>query len=185
MPFKGFNLEALDGYLSALALSPEPVAAGAMAAADLGRAAALGRRAERAQVDAMLEDQLHLATQRACFEGDELPDDCWRRCCGCRKIPMRWPTTRRTRPVNWMSAATGPSVSSAASSCARRRGTAGWTSTTGSTKSSSLLDQLASGEILADDPTQPPTPIDYRQRLDIIAACPACSPTCSAIASTR
>ena len=27
VPFKGFNLEALDGYLSALVLSPEPVPA--------------------------------------------------------------------------------------------------------------------------------------------------------------
>ena len=35
-----------------------------------------------------------------------------------------------------------------------------------------LLDQLASGEILDADPTQPPSPIGYRQRLDIIASLP-------------
>lgn len=48
-----------------------------------------------------------------------------------------------------------------------------------------LLDQLASGEVLdgpglADDDTAMATPLDYRQRLDIIASLP----TCSAIAST-
>ena len=30
---------------------------------------------ERAGIDALLDDQRHLALQRACFEGDDLPDD--------------------------------------------------------------------------------------------------------------
>ncbi|WP_330970174.1 SEC-C metal-binding domain-containing protein, partial [Lysobacter sp. A3-1-A15] len=36
----------------------------------------------------------------------------------------------------------------------------------------SLLDQLASGEVLAEDPTAPATPIGYQERLEIIAGLP-------------
>ena len=74
VPYRGFNLEALDGYLSALALSPEPVDPEQWQPPIWG-APPRWEHGERAQVDAMLEDQLHLATQRACFEGDDLPDD--------------------------------------------------------------------------------------------------------------
>ena len=34
------------------------------------------------------------------------------------------------------------------------------------------FDQLASGEVLAEDPTAPATPISYRERLEIIASLP-------------
>jgi len=47
VPFKGFNLEALDGYLSALVLSPEPVPA-----TDLAEACTV----EPDEVDEALED---------------------------------------------------------------------------------------------------------------------------------
>ena len=35
-----------------------------------------------------------------------------------------------------------------------------------------LLDQLASGEVLGEDPAAPATPISYRERLEIIASLP-------------
>jgi hypothetical protein len=45
VPFKGFNLEALDGFLSALAVSPSLVAPGRMATLGMGRQGAhLDRR---------------------------------------------------------------------------------------------------------------------------------------------
>ena len=57
VPFKGFNLEALDGYLSAIALSPEPVPAEAV------RSAASARRPGRF-FDAILPGLALIAARR-------------------------------------------------------------------------------------------------------------------------
>jgi len=170
VPFKGFNLEALDGYLSAIALSPESVPAEEWQPPIWGTPPRWENDAERAQVTAMLEDQLHLATQRACFDGDDLPD---------LLAPLLWlPEDPDAEPPaseeddaldvgrDWaFGFFRGVELREAA--WERWLDESEWVD-----EIFHLLDQLASGEILAEDPTQAPTRIDYRQRLDIIASLP-------------
>jgi uncharacterized protein len=171
VPFKGFNLEALDGYLSALALSPEPVGPEEWQPPIWG-APPRWEDGERAQVEAMLEDQLHLAIQRACFEGDDLPDGL---------APLLWlpedpdalthdaPADEDGEADIGRDWAFGffRGVELRGESWERWLDAHDWID-----EIFQLLDQLASGEVLDVDPTQPPTAISYRQRLDIIAALP-------------
>src|SRR4249919_79535 len=156
VPFKGFNLEALDGYLSAVALSPEPVPADQWQPPIWGTPPRWESEAERAQVAAMLEDQLHLATQRACFDGDDLPE---------LLAPLLWlPEDPDAEDDNALDVGRdwafgffrGVELREAA--WERWLDESEWVD-----EIFHLLDQLASGEILAEDPTQAPTPIDHRQ----------------------
>jgi uncharacterized protein len=170
VPFRGFNLEALDGYLSAIALSPEPVPADEWQPPIWGTPPRWEDDAERADVAALLEDQLHLATQRACFDGDDLPD---------LLAPLLWlpedPDSEQADADDADALDVGRDwafgffrgVELREAAWERWLDESDWVD-----EIFHLLDQLASGEILAEDPTQAPTPIGYRQRLDIIASLP-------------
>jgi uncharacterized protein len=176
VPFKGFNLEALDGYLSALVISPEPIAPEEWQPPIWG-APPRWEEGERADIDALLADQLHLATQRACFEGDDLPDDL---------APLLWlPEDPDALADDDAADEDGEldvgrdwafgffrGVELRAQAWERWLDAHDWID-----EIFQLLDQLASGELLDEsaldpDPTQAPTAISYRQRLDIIAALP-------------
>ena len=169
VPFKGFNLEALDGYLSALVLSPEPVAAEQWQPPIWGRPPRWNDDAERIEVEALLQDQWQLALQRACFEGDELPDEL---------APLLWlPEDPDAAPSeddddtldvgrDWaFGFFRGVELREAA--WERWLDAHDWID-----EIFQLLDQLASGEILPEDATESPQALDYRQRLDIIASLP-------------
>jgi uncharacterized protein len=171
VPFKGFNLEALDGYLSALVLSPDAVASEEWQPPIWGAPPRWNDDSERAQVAALLEDQRYLAQQRACFEGDELPDDL---------APLLWLPEDPDALADDADADDGEldvgrdwafgffrGVDLREAAWERWLDEHDWID-----EIFQLLDQLASGEILDADPTQPPSPIGYRQRLDIIAALP-------------
>ena len=170
VPFKGFNLEALDGYLSALVLSPEPIAAEEWQPPIWG-APPRWEEGERAGIDALLDDQRHLALQRACFEGDDLPDDL---------APLLWLPDDPDALADDGDEDDGEldvgrdwafgffrGVELRAQAWERWLDAHDWID-----EIFQLLDQLASGEVLDPDPTQPATAISYRQRLDIIAALP-------------
>jgi uncharacterized protein len=165
VPFKGFNLEALDGYLSALVLSPEPVPASEWQPPVWGSPPRWDDATEAAQVDALLQDHWHLATQRVCFEGDDLPD---------LLAPLLWlpedPEAEDDAALDvgrdWaFGFFRGVELREAA--WERWLDENDWVDTI-----FVLLDQLASGEILPEDVTGAPTPISYRQRLDIIGSLP-------------
>ena len=175
VPFKGFNLEALDGYLSAIALSPEAVPADEWQPPIWGTPPRWDSEAERVDVSALLDDQLHLATQRACFEGDDLPD---------LLAPLLWlpelPDGEQPDGEDDDALDVGRDwafgffrgVELREAAWERWLDESEWVD-----EIFHLLDQLASGEILdegalAEDPSQPATPIGYRQRLDIIASLP-------------
>jgi uncharacterized protein len=171
VPYRGFNLEALDGYLSALALSPEPVDPEQWQPPIWG-APPRWEHGERAQVDAMLEDQLHLATQRACFEGDDLPDDL---------APLLWlPEDPDALADDEAAHEDGEADVGRDWAFGFFRGVelreAAWERWLDAhdwiDEVFQLLDQLASGEVLDADPPQPPSALSYRQRVDIIAALP-------------
>ena len=75
VPFKGFNLEALDGFLSALAVGPttvpfeqwQPLVWG-------GTAPRWGDDAERASVEDLLLSHWNMVAARVRYGDDDLPD---------------------------------------------------------------------------------------------------------------
>jgi uncharacterized protein len=165
VPFKGFNLEALDGYLSALVLSPEAVPPEEWQPPVWGTPPRWDSERERTEVDSLLRDQWHLAEQRVCFEGDEIPD---------QLAPLLWLPEHPDEETDdaldvgrdWaFGFFRGVDLREAAWD--RWLDDNDWVD-----QIFTLLDQLASGEILPEDPTATPTPIAYRQRLDIIGSLP-------------
>ena len=165
VPFRGFNLEALDGYLSALVLSPEPVAPEEWQPPVWGMPPRWDDERERGEVESLLRDQWHLAGQRVCFEGDEIPDQLalllW-----LPEHPDEETDDALDVGRDWaMGFFRGVELREAAWD--RWLDDNAWVD-----EVFTLLDQLASGEILPEDPTVAPTPIAYRQRLDIIGSLP-------------
>ena len=165
VPFRGFNLEALDGYLSALVLSPEPVGPEEWQPPVWGTPPRWDNERERADVEALLLDQWHLAEQRACFSGDEIPD---------QLAPLLWlpehPEAETDNALDvgrdWASGFfRGVELREAA--WERWLDDNDWVD-----QIFTLLDQLAGGEVLPEDPTAAPVAIAYRQRLDIIGSLP-------------
>jgi uncharacterized protein len=82
VPFKGFNLEALDGFLSALAVGPETVPAEEWQPQVWGGKTPRWDGAEEAaEVDALLAGHVRLVELRVRHGGDDLPD---------RLAPLIW-----------------------------------------------------------------------------------------------
>jgi uncharacterized protein len=82
VPFKGFNLEALDGFLSALAVGPETVPAEEWQPLVWGGKPPRWDGAEEAaEVEALLAGHARLVEQRVRHGGDDLPD---------RLAPLIW-----------------------------------------------------------------------------------------------
>ena len=174
VPFKGFNLEALDGYLSAVVLAPALIAREEWEPPIWGTPPRWRDAAERAEVDALLQAHQNLAAQRVCFDGDELPE---------LLAPLLWlPEDPDAEPDiededeldvgrDWaFGFFRGVELREAA--WERWLDAHGWIETI-----FGLLDQLASGEVLGEDVSMeglaaPATPIGYHQRLDIIGSLP-------------
>ncbi|HVR82190.1 MAG TPA: UPF0149 family protein, partial [Luteimonas sp.] len=75
VPFKGFNLEALDGFLSALVVAPEAVPPSEWQPAVWGGPSPRWDGDDEAlAVQALLLGHWNMATARVCFDGDELPE---------------------------------------------------------------------------------------------------------------
>ncbi|MFC3552271.1 UPF0149 family protein [Lysobacter cavernae] len=165
VPFKGFNLEALDGYLSALAVGPETVAFEQWQAPVWGMPPRWKDEDERVQVEALLQGHWNMVSQRVRFGDDDLPD---------HLAPLLWlpeePEAENDDELDvgrdWaFGFFRGVELNEIA-----------WDQWLDEhewmDEIFALLDRLASGEVLAEDPTQPATPISYRERLEIIAGLP-------------
>ena len=165
VPFKGFNLEALDGYLSALAVAPTtcPPANGSRRCGACRRAGPTRPSGSKSRHCCRVTGTWSVS---ACVSATTTCPITWRRCCGCRR---KW---KPSNPTNSMSVATGRSVSSAASNCAKPAWDQWLDEHEWIDEIFARLDQLASGEVLGEDPAAPPTPISYRERLEIIANLP-------------
>ncbi len=170
VPFKGFNLEALDGYLSALAVSPETVP---MAQGEPPLWAPPPRwddPTERADVEALLQGHHNMAGARVRFGGDELPD---------HLAPLLWlpedPGLHDAEAEQEDELDVGRDWALGFFTAVELREVA-WDQWLDDNEwvdeIFGLLDRLASGEVLADDPTAPATPISYRERLEIVAGLP-------------
>ena len=166
VPFKGFNLEALDGFLSALAVGPttvpfeqwQPLVWG-------GTAPRWGDDAERASVEDLLLSHWNMVAARVRYGDDDLPD---------HLAPLLWlPEEAEAEQPDeldvgrdWaMGFFTGVGLAEAE-----------WDAWLDDNdwidEIFGRFDQLASGEVVGEDPAEPGTPVGYRERLEVIAWLP-------------
>ncbi|GAB3338313.1 YecA family protein [Marilutibacter aestuarii] len=170
VPFKGFNLEALDGYLSALAVGPEDVPASEWMPAVWGTPPRWADEAEREAVESLLLGHRNMAAARVRHGGDDLPD---------HLAPLLWlpedPEEGLPEDIeddeldvgcDWaLGFFRGVELREAA--WERWLDENDWID-----EIFVLFDRLASGEVVGDDPTAPGTPVSYRERLEVIAGLP-------------
>ncbi|MGQ4660716.1 UPF0149 family protein [Lysobacter sp. F6437] len=170
VPFKGFNLEALDGYLSALAVSPETLPMTEWEPAVWGTPPRWNDADERAAVEKLLLGHQNMAAARVRHGGDDLPD---------HLAPLLWlPEDPDLQ---------GDDAEQEDELDVGRDWALGFFTAVGLREAAwdqwlddnewidevfGLLDRLASGEVLGDDPSAPATPIGYRERLEIVAGLP-------------
>ncbi|MGH8083741.1 MAG: UPF0149 family protein [Lysobacter sp.] len=170
VPFKGFNLEALDGYLTALAVSPDTVPMTEWEPAVWGTPPRWDDPAERAAVEALLLGHQNMAAARVRHGGDELPD---------HLAPLLWlpedPELQDAEAEQEDELDVGRDWALGFFTAVGLR-EAAWDQWLDDhdwiDEVFDLLDRLASGEVLAEDPAAPATPIGYRERLEIIAGLP-------------
>lgn len=160
VPFKGLSLEGLDGFLSALAVSPETVPPEEWKPAVWGDKPPRWEDEEAAEVDALLSAHWRTVEQRVRHEGDLplhlelllwMPEDpdahddedldigrdwAWGFFRGVGLREDAWDAWLDEH--EWIDEIVG------------------------------LLDRLATGEVLGEDPTAEPTALDYKERLGII-----------------
>lgn len=172
VPFRGFNLEALDGYLSALAVSPAELTMEQWEPAIWGKTPQWDDAGERAGIEALLQTHHNMATARVRHGNETLPD---------QLAPLLWlPEDPENLPE-------GTDVPQEDELDVGRDWALGFFTAVELLEDQwdtwlddhewmeeifDQFDRLASGEVLGEDPTQPSTPIDYRERLGIIAILP-------------
>ncbi len=168
VPFKGFNLEALDGYLSALVVGPDTIPMAEWQPPVWGSPPRWADDAEREQVEALLQGHYNMASARVRHGDDDLPD---------HLAPLLWlPEDPEKEEEQEDELDVGRDWTLGFFSGVQLREDA-WDKWLDDNdwieEIFSLFDQLASGEVLAEDPTAPATPISYRERLEIIASLPS------------
>ncbi|MEO6103347.1 MAG: UPF0149 family protein [Pseudoxanthomonas sp.] len=171
VPFKGFNLEALDGYLSALVLGPEEVPLAEWQPPVWGMPPRWADEEERLQVEMLLQGHHNMATQRARAAGEDLPD---------HLLPLLW-LPEDLEAEQGEGSAEEPLDVGRDWAFGFFRGVemreVAWERWLDENEWMddvfALLDRLASGEVLGEGPTVTATAITYRERLEIIASLPA------------
>lgn len=170
VPFKGFNLEALDGYLSALAVGPVDPAAERWMPTVWGTPPRWADEAERQAVEDLLQGHLNMARSRVRHGGDELPD---------HLAPLLWlpehPEEGLPEDVDEDELDVGADWALGffrGVELAEAEWEAWLDENEWIDEVFMRFDQLASGEVVGEDPTAEPAPLSYRERLEIIAALP-------------
>ncbi len=166
LPFKGLSLEALDGFQSALAVGPEtvpdadwqPVVGG-------GRSPRWENDAEAADVDALLAGHRRLCEQRVRHGDDRLPD---------RLMPLVWlPEDPDADHPDTLDIGRDWAEGFLRAVALREAAWEAWMEAhTWIDEVVALIDRLASGEVLDEDPAEPPSTLDYRERLDLVLSLP-------------
>ncbi|GAA3912814.1 UPF0149 family protein [Luteimonas lutimaris] len=167
VPFGGLGLEGLDGFFSALAVGPEEVPEPEWQAVVWGGPAPRWNDdAEAADVAALLAEVRELARQRACHDGDTLPD---------RLLPLLWlPEDPEAPPPDALDAGSEWAEGFLRAVDLRE---AAWDESAQDDEWIGailiLLDQLSTGEVIdLDAPDGATTPLTWRERIDTIAALP-------------
>jgi len=172
VPFKGFNLEALDGFLSALTVSPsmvlpsewQPVVWG-------GKPPRWDNEDEATQVQRLLMGHWNMCTARMRHDEDTLPD---------HLAPLLWlpedPELTGEQALHEDDLDIGHdwALGFFTGVMLREGEWDQWLDDNDWIEEIfDQLDRLASGEAInPDDPTAPATPIDYHERLAIVAGLP-------------
>lgn len=165
VPFNGLSLEALDGFLSALVVGPENVPEDEWQPLVWGGKPPRWDPDEAAEVASLLAAHHQLAGQRARHGGDVLPD---------RLAPLLWlPEDPEAEQSDALDIGHDWAIGFFRGVTLREGAWETWLDQHAwIDEAFGLLDRLASGELLAEDPGTPATPLDYRERLDIIASLP-------------
>lgn len=165
MPFKGLNLEALDGFLTALAVSPsavppdewQPVVWG-------GKAPTWDGETEADEVQRLLLGHLNMCTARVRYDDGDLPD---------HLAPLMWlpedPGLTGEEALNEDELDVGADWAQGFFSAVMLR-EAEWDQWLDDNDwiedIFDALDRLASGEAInLEDPTAEAVPVEYRERL--------------------
>lgn len=167
VPFRGLNLEALDGFFSALVLAPEtvsdeewlPVVWG-------GRAPRWANEDEARDVAELLEQHRELAAQRVRYDNDALPD---------RLAPLLWlPQDPQADKAAAVEAGRDWAEGFFRGVALRETAWEGWLDEHAwIDEIFVLLDRLANGQVLLEGPSEAAIPLENRERLDIIASLPS------------
>lgn len=168
IPNMGMNLEALDGFLSAVILSPEPIPFDEWELLVWGDGDPNLSAAERSQGQELLQVHHDSVTQRVNLDADEIPEEL---------TPLMW----LPQEVDFENASVDELEVGA--DWAR-----GFFTGVGLRESRwdewldeedfieeilTYLDQLESGEVMnPEDPTAAGEPVTFKERLEIIAALP-------------
>ena len=165
VPFKGFNLEALDGFFSALAVGPETVAMEEWQLPVWGSLPSWSDETERLQVEALLQGHFNMASLRVRHGDDDLPD---------HLAPLLWlPEDPETETDDELDVGRDWAFGFFRGVELREAAWDKWLDDNEwMDEIFALFDQLASGEVLGEDPAAPATPISYRERLEIVASLP-------------
>ena len=172
VPFKGLNLEALDGFLSALVVAPslvppsewQPLVWG-------GQAPRWDDEAEALQVQQLLMGHWNMCAARARQDGDSLPD---------HLAPLLWLpedpelTGKAALHEDELDVGHDWALGFFTAVMLREAEWDRWLDENDWIEEIfDQLDRLASGEAInPDDPTAPATPVGYRERLAIVAGVP-------------
>lgn len=166
VPFKGFNLEALDGYLSALVVAPELVPPSEWQPAVWGgKPPRWTSDAEALEVQTLLMGHWNMVTQRVRHGDDDLPD---------HLAPLLWlPEEPEAEQPDELDVGRDWAFGFFRGVELREAAWDQWLDGHEWIEEIfALLDQLASGEVLGEDPTAAPAPLTYRERLEIVAGLP-------------
>ena len=167
VPFKGLNLEALDGFLSALVVGPDPVALPSEWTPIVwgGKPPRWDSETEATEVQALLMGHWNMVAARVRFGDDDLPD---------HLAPLLWlPEEAEAEHPDELDVGRDWALGFFTGVELREAQWDQWLDENEWIEQIfGLLDQIASGEILGEDPTAEPTPISYRERLEIVAGLP-------------
>src|SRR5690606_17303463 len=166
VPFGGLGLEALDGFFSALAVGPDGIDEAQWQAVVWGGPAPRWNDDDEArEVAALLAGARELALRRACHEDEALPE---------RLMPLLWlPEDPDAAHPDTLDAGRDWAEGFLRAVELREAAWDAWLDEDEWIAAIlGLLDQLASGEVLGENPADPAVPLAWHQRVDIIAALP-------------
>lgn len=165
VPFKGFNLEALDGYLTAVALAPEAIVVSEWEPAVWGKPPRWSDDDEAREVQSLLASHAVMASLRVRHDDEDLPDSL---------APLLWlPENLDEVDDDELDVGRDWAFGFFRGVELREAGWEAWLDENDWIEEIfDLFDRLASGEIMGEDPSAPGTPIEYKQRLEIIGSLP-------------
>ena len=166
IPNGGFNMEALDGFLSALAVSPEGVPASEWQQVVWGeQPAAFAGTADADEAQRLLLGQWNACVARARWQGDDLPD---------ALSPLLWlPEDPEAEQPDELDVGTDWAHGFFSAVELRAEAWQGWLdSQDWIDEIFEYLERLASGVVEAEHEGDPPQRLGFKERMEIVASLP-------------